>query len=141
MLLYAGDPEELIELITKVLKLLINSGLKCKAKKCHLFKEKIYYLGHVVSRDGLKAESAKIDKIEQWPRPDMGTGLASFLGLCNYYRNLMLSFAHVNDSLFKASKMKVIEWKADLSSKFDELKAQMLSAFVVGFPDVDRESI
>ena len=138
-LLYVEDPEELIEILRKVLKLLINGRLKCNAKKCHLFAKEKHYLGQVVSRDGLKPELAKIDKIEQWPRPDTGTNLASFLALCNYYRTLVPSFAHVSDLLYKASKMKVIKWTADLSTKFDELKALMLSAPVVLLPDVDRE--
>ena len=93
VLLYAEDPAELVELLRKVLKLVIAARLKCKAKKCYLFAEEIHYLGYVVSRGGLKAESVKIDKIRQWPRPEMGTWLASFLGLCNYYRTLVPSFS------------------------------------------------
>ena len=141
VLLYADDFEELIELLRKVLKRLIDAGLKCKAKKCHLFAEEIHYLGHVVKRGSLLPESAKIDKIQQGPRPDTGTGLASFLGLCNYYRTLVPSFAHVSDALYKESKMKVVEWTADLSAKFEELKALILSAPVVRLPDVDGEII
>ena len=78
VLLYAEDPEGLIKLLHKVLKLLIAAGLKCKAEKCYLFTDEIHYLGYVVSREGLKAESVKIDKIRQWPRPETGTRLASF---------------------------------------------------------------
>ena len=63
VLLYADDSEDLIELLRRVLKRLINAGLKCKAKKCHLFANKIHYLGHVVRRGSLLPESAKIDKI------------------------------------------------------------------------------
>ena len=65
VLLYADDPEDLIELLRRVLKRLIDAGLKCKAQKCHLFAEKIHYLGHVVRRGSLLPESAKIDKIQQ----------------------------------------------------------------------------
>ena len=53
----------------------------------------------------------------------------------------MPSFAHVSDALYKASKMKVVEWTADLSSKIQELIALMLSASVVRLPDVDGEFI
>ena len=141
VLLYADDPVKLIELLRKVLKRLIDAGLKCKAKKCHLFAKEIHYLGHVVTRGGLLPESAKIKKIQQWHRPDKETGLASFLGLCNYYRSLMPSFAHVSNALYKASKMKVVEWTADLSAKFEELKALMLSAFVVCLSDLDIKFI
>ena len=95
----------------------------------------------MVKRGSFIPKSAKIDKIQQWPRTDTGSGLASILGLCNYYRTLMPSFAHVSDALSKASKMKVVEWTADLSAKFYELKALMLSAFVVRLPDVNKEFI
>ena len=37
--------------------------------------------------------------------------------------------------------MKVVEWTADLSAKFEELKALILSAPVVRLPDVDGEII
>ena len=53
----------------------------------------------------------------------------------------MPSFAHVRDALYKAFKMKVVEWTADLSAKFEELKAVMLSAPVVRLPDVEGEFI
>ena len=137
VLLYADDPKDLIELLHKVLKRLFDAGLKCKAKKYHLFSEEIHYLIHVVRRGSFLPESAKIDKIQQWPRPDTGTELASFLGLCNYYRTLVPSFVHVSDAIYKASQIKVIKWNADLSAKFEELKALMLSAPVVRLPDVD----
>ena len=65
MLLYADDPAELIELLRKVLKRLIDAGLKCNAKISHLFAKKIHYLGHVVTHGGLLLESNKIDEIQQ----------------------------------------------------------------------------
>ena len=45
VLLYANDPEDLIELLRRVLKRLIDAGLKCKSKKCHLFAKKITLSG------------------------------------------------------------------------------------------------
>ena len=53
----------------------------------------------------------------------------------------MPSFAHVSNALYKASKIKVVVLMPDLSAKFKELKALMLSAFAVRLPDVDREFI
>ena len=107
VLLYAEEPNELVELLRKVLKLLEAAGLKCKASKCFLFAEQIQYLGHVVSREGIRPEPVKLDKILQWPRPETGVGLAGFLGLCNYYRELVPAFANASDNLYKLSKAKI----------------------------------
>ena len=38
-----------------------------KLKKCEFFKEKVNYLGHVVSRDGIATDVQKIHAIWDWP--------------------------------------------------------------------------
>ena len=87
VLIYAETPKQLIEIHFTVLKLLTNAGLKCKASKCSLFSQTISYLGRVVSKDGINPDPAKLDKINQWPKPEQSIGLASFFGHCNYYRD------------------------------------------------------
>ena len=84
VLICAETPEQLIEIHSAVLKLLVKEGLKCKASKCSLLTQTINYLGRVVSKDGINPDPAKIDKIRLWPKPEKSTGLAFFLGFCNY---------------------------------------------------------
>ncbi len=119
VLIYAEKPEQLIEILSIVLKLLTNTGLKCKASKCSLFTQTISYLGRVVSKDGINPDPAKPDKSKQWPKPEKGTRLASFFGLCNYYRDLIPSFAHISDSLYKASRADQISWTNSLEANFE----------------------
>ena len=85
VLIYAETKDKLIEVLDKVLGLFARIQLKCKPSKCSLFAETVHYLGHVVSIDVITAESVKLDKMRQWPKPEQCRGLASFLGLCNYY--------------------------------------------------------
>ena len=98
----------------------------------------MHYLWHVVSKDGINLELDKLDKIRQWPRPERGTGLASFLGYCNYYRDLISSFAHISEPLYKASKREIIEWDSNLSANFKKLKSLILKPRIVLLPDPER---
>ena len=141
VLIYAETPEQLIDILSAVLKLLVRAGLRCKASKCSLFTQAINYLGRVVSRDGINFDPAKLDKIRQWPKPKKGTGLASFHGLCNYYRDLIPSFAHMSDALYKLSSVDEISWTIALESKFEELKQQLLQPQIVRLPDPERPFI
>ena len=141
VLIYAETPEQLLEILDKVLKLLARAGLKCKGSKCSLFTEKVHYLGHVVSKNGIKPEPTKLDKIRLWPKPEKGTGLASFLGLCNYYRDLIPSFAHISDPLYKVSRSEYIEWTSALEASFDNLKEQLCQPRIVRMPDPQRDFI
>jgi len=92
-------------------------------------------LGHVVSAHGIEADPIKIEKIRQWPRPTIGTEMASFLGLCNYYRDLVPSFADLSHSLYEVSRQKQIEWTEEMIDAFEKLKERMLTRPIVRLPN------
>ena len=117
------------------MKLLAKAGLKCKATKCSLFNQCVHYLGRVVSKDGIYPDPSKLEKIKQWPKPEKGKGLASFLGLCNYYRDLIPSFAHLSDSLYTVSRSDYIDLTPKLEVQFDMLKEELLLPRIVRLPD------
>ena len=37
--------------------------------KCDLFKDKIQYLGHIITKDGILVDPDKIKSINEWPVP------------------------------------------------------------------------
>ena len=61
VLIYAETPEQLIEILFAVRKLLVKAGLKCQASKCSLFNQTNNYLGRVVFKDGINPDPAKLD--------------------------------------------------------------------------------
>lgn len=107
--IYAREPERLLEVLANVLRLLKCVNLKCRPKKCELFRTTISFLGHVVSPDGIAPDPHKLDKIRQWPRPTTGTEMASFLGLCNYNCELVPAFAETIDTFYRATRVPVIK--------------------------------
>lgn len=61
--------------------------------------------------------------------------MASFLGFCNYYWDLVPALAHVSDALYRDSRDKNIESTEALSETFDNLKRSLLERPVVRIPD------
>ena len=59
VLIYANTPEQLIDILGTVLKLLAEAGLKCKATKCSLLTKSVNYLGRLMSKDGIYPDPAK----------------------------------------------------------------------------------
>ena len=51
------------------------------------------FLGHIVTAEGLTTQPAIVKKVQEFGRPKDKTGVKSFLGLCNYYRGFLKSFA------------------------------------------------
>ena len=62
-------------------------------KKCAFSLPELEYLGHIVSKDVLKADPAKFKAIQEWPLPTNLGELHFFLGMANYYPKFMPSFA------------------------------------------------
>ena len=118
VLIYAETSEELLDKQSQVLKLVSKAGLKCKASKCPVFTQKVHYLGHIISKEGINPEPAKLENLSKWPKPENITGLASFLGMCNYYRDLIPNFAHISGPLYKVSRSSIVECTPELNLSF-----------------------
>ena len=50
------------------------------------------YLGHIISEKGMSMDLAKIQTINDWPKPTTTKGVRGFLGLAGYYRKFIKGF-------------------------------------------------
>ena len=77
------------------MQLLRDDRLYAKLKKCEFRLEKVAFLGHIISKDGLAVDPAKIDAVIKWERPKNVTEIRSFLGLACYYRRFVQGFSSI----------------------------------------------
>ena len=98
--------------------------LRLKPKKCKLLKDKVSFLGHVVSTSGIEPDPEKTEKIKNFPTPTDVTGVRCFLGLASYYRRFVPNFSVIAAPLNKLTKKNtVFEWSGDCEESFPEAEA------------------
>jgi hypothetical protein len=85
--------EEHLSDLKEVFVRLKDANLHLKASKCHFFCPEVQYLGHLITRDGVRANPKKVELIANWGIPSSAANLHSFLGLAGYYRRLIRNFA------------------------------------------------
>ena len=61
--------------------------------KFHSTKDEFPNLGHVVGKDGVEFDLAKIEIVIEWNMPRVVVQLHSFLGLCNYFKHFIQGYS------------------------------------------------
>ena len=81
--------------LESVFRRLREAGLYLKLSKCSLFRYKVQYLGHVISREGIAVDPTKIGKVATWIAPHSKREIQKFLGFASYYRRFIKDFAQI----------------------------------------------
>ncbi|KAI3757890.1 hypothetical protein L6452_05434 [Arctium lappa] len=81
MLIYSWDEEEHRQHMREVLEILRREKLFAKFSKCEFWLQEVQFLGHVVSKDGVKVDPTKIATMMNWEPPTSPLEIRSFLGL------------------------------------------------------------
>ncbi|XDV44325.1 hypothetical protein PO909_012625 [Leuciscus waleckii] len=92
---------------------------------------------HVVSESGVATDPIKVAAVRDWPPPI--TELRSFLGLASYYRRFVRDFATIASPLHQlTNKGRRFGWSEDCAATFRQLKAALIDAPVLAYPDPNQ---
>jgi hypothetical protein len=136
ILIYSATLEEHLEHLKLVLQLLADDKWQVKLFKCTFAQQRLSYLGHVISSEGISTDPVKVQAVQSWPQPTNVEELRSFLGLTSYYRKFVRNFAVISKPLTNLLKKQVLFlWTSEHSEAFDALKAALTHAPVLAMPD------
>jgi len=122
-----------------VLQRLREAKLYAKPSKCRLFKNRVDFLGFILSADGIEPNPTKVQAIAKWPSPTSVLELQSFLGVVNYYRRFVKHLAVLASPLFDLLKKGAsFTWLEQHEKSFSSLKQALLSSDVLAHPDPNK---
>ena len=96
----------------------------------------VAFLGHIVTRDGVKKDPAKVEAIREWPIPNNLTDIRSFLGITSYYRRFIQGYSKIArplNHLLEAGQDFV--WNEECQEAFERLKEILMSDIVMVYPN------
>ncbi|MCO5564779.1 hypothetical protein L7F22_018447 [Adiantum nelumboides] len=108
-------------------------------KKSEFFMKEIKYLGHIISKEGIRMDPEKLRVIDEWPKPCNVHELRSFLGMCSYYRRFIRDFSMIAGSLHDLTKKKAkYVWTPKENTTFMQLKAKLMTQPLLVLPDLKK---
>ena len=137
--LYSQDEATHRRLLRTVLERLREHKLFCKKSKCLFGVDRVDFLGFCVSGDGISCDPGKVRAIRDWPTPTSVSEVRSFLGLANYYRRFVRSFAAKAAPLHELLQADAAwAWTPERAHAFADIKTALISAPIVIAPDFSR---
>nr|GFC39697.1 putative reverse transcriptase domain-containing protein [Tanacetum cinerariifolium] len=111
ILIYSKDEKEHEGHLKAILELLKKEELYAKFSKCEFWIPKVPFLGHVIDKQGIHVDLAKIKSVKDWASPKSPTKIRQFLGLAGYYLRFIEGFSKIAKPITKLTQKKVkFEW-------------------------------
>lgn len=115
--------------IAQVFQALQQHQLYVKLSKCSFAKNKLHYLGYVISSAGVATDPSKVQIIANWPKPTSVKELRSFLGMAGYYRKFVRQFGLLSKPLTNLLKKgEQYVWTSSHQESFDALKQALITS-------------
>lgn len=111
-------------------------NLTANREKCHFCCQKVKYLGHYITADGLQPDPDKVSAILDMLPPRNLKHLLSFVQMCSWYRRFIPNFASVAEPLTRLTKKNATwKWEEDQINAFAKLRESLASSPVLAQAD------
>lgn len=124
LLVFSDNVENHLRHLNKVFEKFTAEGITIKLRKCQFVREKVTFLGHMISNKGIAIDPNRIDSIINFPNPRNVRELRGFLGLVNYDRRFCDNYSDLISPLVKLLRKKEI-WKWGVEEKEAFAKQKM----------------
>ena len=116
---YSKNEEEHEEHLRLTLKLLRENRLYAKLRKCDFYRDRIWYLRNIISKEGISVDPDKIEAINNWPTPKNVTEVRYFMGLVGYYKRFIEGFSKVAHAITSLQRKGIkFEWTSKCEESF-----------------------
>ena len=126
-------------------KRLRQYGINPNKDKCVFCSPKIEFLGHEVSKEGVRPLHGNVEAIRSFPQRKTMKQLRRFLGMINFYRRFVPNAATTLQPLEKLlsphkNSRKGINWDENTSKAFTDIKENLADVAWLTFPVIGAQT-
>jgi hypothetical protein len=104
LICHSATMEEHAEELDRIFRRLERANFKIQPSKCVFAPDTVEYLGHIVTKEGVKPDPKKTRAVEDFPTPRTVRNVRAFIGLAGYYRRHVQNFAEIAKPLTELTR-------------------------------------
>lgn len=142
IIVYGNSLDNMIQNLRTVFDRIRATNMKIQLDKSEFLRKEVLYLGHTITKEGLRPNDDKITAVLNYPLPKTETEIKSFLGLVGYYRRFIKDFAKITQPLTSCLKKRnkiIIDQK--YIDAFNKCKELLTHAPLLQYPDYEKPFI
>lgn len=141
ILIYAETMQQLRDTTNQVTAALKRNNLTINEVKCVREVERLTFLGHQLSAQGLNIDEQKVNDVKKFREPRSLSELKSFLGLASYVSTYIPRYADLTEPLWRVAKETSFAWGQQQKEAFNAVKAAIIGCTTAqGYFDTADES-
>ncbi|GFS65377.1 retrovirus-related Pol polyprotein from transposon 297 [Trichonephila clavipes] len=126
--------------LTQVFTLLRDAGLTLNKEKCHFARDKLKYLGLIISKEGIETDNKKIRAITEMKPPKNNREVSKFLGMTGWYQKFIPRYADICEPLYQLKKKGAkFNWSGEAQESFDQIKRTLTEAPILQLPNFSEQ--
>ncbi|CAL8129503.1 unnamed protein product [Orchesella dallaii] len=142
ILIFSKNFDDHLLHIQQVLNRLKSANLTVSSSKCHFGREKVKFLGHIISTEGIQRNPEKVTAVLAIPTPRTRRQLRSFLGAIGWFRHFLPQMADIAHPLYELlSGKKKFTWSAAAQEAMHNLKTLVSEDVMLHHPNFNKEFV
>ena len=126
--------------LRRLFEALRRANLELHPGKCAFGVQEANYLGHVVTRDGIRVCPNNIKAVVEMPAPASAKGMQGFIDKCQYYQKFIPTLSYVAAPLFTTqTARRDFVWTAGYDLAWTRLKKALVSDAILLHADYTRD--
>lgn len=117
-------------------------GCKFNKEKINFKRSELVYMGHVISKEGLKPDESKVTAITDMPDPTSREDLLRIMGMINYLSQFIPNLSTTTTPLWSLLKKDTAwTWEPQHAAALKTLKTLISSKPVLKFFDITKDTV
>lgn len=105
-------------------------GVKFNKFKCQFFLKEVKYVGHVITNQGIKLDTDKVEAVNKIKRPENSKEVSRFLGMVTYVSKFIPNLSKLTVNLRSLIRKNVeFQWLKQHDDEFQNLKTLLTKGY------------